>query len=439
MTAMKQAPLGKILIAASSGRWRFRQGMSINATLAQSVRHLDGSMRAPVQAILYESIRKNALIDAIINRLASREPSPEVRCLLEVSFTALLMGQYSDFTVADQAVAAAKSIPATAPASGFINALIRNFLRQKDALLDELMEDESVRFNAPQWWIDRVKAAAPERWESVLTLVNSHPPMTLRVNRRLTTPEAYLEELKAAGLDARQTGPEAITLTTPVNTQKLPGFNEGLVSVQDAGTQLAADLLPIQAGDRVLDACAAPGGKTCHLLERYDCDVTALEIDAKRAERISENLKRLKLEATLKVTDALALNKWWDRKPFDAILLDAPCTASGVVRRQPDTPWLRRESDVASLARQQRALMDGLWPVLKSGGHMLYATCSIFPEEGKVQVREFLSRHEDARIVGTAKVKQGMITLLPDEHDWQPEDDLPGVHDGFFYALLRKE
>ena len=232
------------------------------------------------------------------------------------------------------------------------------------------------------------------------------------MNLRKTTPEAYRALLARQNLASVQTGAEALTLASPVPVTALPGFAEGLVSVQDAGTQLAAHLLPVRPGDRVLDACAAPGGKTAHLLERYDCEVTALEIDPKRAEKIRDTLDRLGLSAELVTTDAARTEKWFDGRPFDAVLLDAPCTASGIVRRQPDVPWIRRPEDIASLARQQRRLLRALWPVLKSGGHLLYCTCSVFPEEGPEQIRAFLEANEDAELVPLGRKKRGYDALV---------------------------
>lgn len=434
----KQLSLGTILKACASAQWRFNRGMSINSTLGPALGALDPASRATAQAIVYESLRRHAFINYVIERCARNEPTIEVRSLLEVSLAALMM-RFSDFTVVSQAVEAAKSVPATAKAAGFINAVLRNFLRRREEFEKEAAEDPEVRYNAPSWWIDKVRRALPEDAEQVLTSALEPPPMTIRVNRRQTTPEKYLAELAAAGVEAVQVGPDALRIVDPVPVERLPGFAEGTCSVQDAGTQLAAHLLPVAPGARVLDACAAPGGKTCHLLELNDCKMTALEIDPRRAAKIRENLERLGLDAKLVVSDALETEKWWDGEPFDAILLDAPCSASGVVRRQPDTPWLRRPSDMKQLARLQKALLETMWGTLRKGGHLLYATCSIFPEEGRDQVRSFLAAHPEARPVGMPGAKQGMMVLVPEESEWTPGECVPGVHDGFFYALLKKE
>ena len=321
-----------------------------------------------------------------------------------------------------------------------INAVLRRYLREKDELEKKIASRDEVRFNAPAWWIGRIRTIYPKDADRILELGTRHPPMTLRVNVRLMTVEDYLDRLKAAGLEARRVGPEAIELVTPVPVDRIPGFADGLSSVQDAGTQLAAHLLPVKAGDRVLDACSAPGGKTAHILERADCAMTALEIDPARAVKVRETLDRLKLKADIRTADAGDTASWWDGKPFDAILLDAPCTASGVVRRQPDTPWLRRPDDIKKLASEQKRLLKTLWPLLRKGGRMLYATCSIFPEEGTGQMKAFLAATPDARLVPLFAGNDGMLTLLPEESgEWRSDAQLPTVHDGFFYALLEKQ
>jgi len=249
--------------------------------------------------------------------------------------------------------------------------------------------------------------------------------MTLRVNRRRGSVADYLELLAGAGIAARQSGEWALTLQRPVPVGELPGFFDGLVSVQDLGAQLAATYLGSADGERVLDACAAPGGKTGHLLELHDLDLVALDNDAGRLGRVRENLDRLGLNATLVAGDAANTAAWWDGQPFDRILLDAPCTASGVVRRHPDGKWLKRPEDVQQLARQQRRLLDALWPLLKPAGTMLYATCSLFREENTDQVAAFLARHGDARSEVVPATRAGQL--------------LPGPEmDGFFYARLLK-
>jgi 16S rRNA (cytosine967-C5)-methyltransferase len=282
-----------------------------------------------------------------------------------------------------------------------------------------------AQWNLPAWWIRRLGREYPSDWESMLTALNGHPPMTLRVNPRRGRPDAYLAELAAAGLPARSLGDAAIRLETPLPAQDLPGFPQGRVSVQDLGAQQAAPLLEAADGMLVLDACAAPGGKSAHLLERHALDLTALDSAPDRLAAMADGLARLGLEARLLAADAGRPGDWWDGRPFDRILLDAPCTASGVVRRHPDGRWLKRAEDAQRLAGEQQRLLDALWPLLKPGGKMLYATCSLFRVENADQAARFLARHTDARREPLAVGRDGQ--LLPDTE-----------MDGFFYARFIK-
>lgn len=434
-----ELPFSKIVQAAADARRDLRAGASLNTVIRPTLQKLQAESRPAAQAIIYESVRKTALTHELLSTLCSRTPTPAVLSLLEAAFAAFFLGRYADFTIVSETVNAAKAHPATRTASGFINAILRRYLREKENLLANAEQHPEVRFNAPRWWIERIRAAWPSDAERILTLGTAHPPMTLRVNCRKTDPETYLQTLRNAGINAKKTGPEAVTLLNPLPVEHIPGFTEGLSSVQDAGTQLAAHLLPISTGDRVLDACAAPGGKTAHILEMRDCEMTALEIDPARTEKIRETLSRLSLCADVRTADAADTASWWDGKLFDAILLDAPCTASGVVRRQPDTPWLRRAVDIKNLAKEQRTLLHALWPLLKKGGHMLYATCSIFPEEGSIQMERFKAEMPDAMLIPFPGAPEGILTLLPEENEeFESSSQKPAVHDGFFYALLQK-
>jgi 16S rRNA (cytosine967-C5)-methyltransferase len=284
---------------------------------------------------------------------------------------------------------------------------------------------EVARWQHPAWWIGAVKTAYPQSWESILTAANSHPPMTLRVNRRHGDAAAYVERLSAAGIAARALDNTAVLLEKPQPVDALPGFADGHASVQDWGAQKAAALLDAKPGMRVLDACAAPGGKTAHLLEIADLALTALELDPKRALRIDDNLRRLHLNAVVKTADCADLASWWDDKPFDRILADVPCSASGVARRHPDIKWLRRAADIGAFATSQQRILDALWRTLAPGGKILYCTCSIFPQENGEQVAAFVGRHTDAVRVDIDE--QPEQQLIPD-----PEQD------GFYYALLQK-
>jgi 16S rRNA (cytosine967-C5)-methyltransferase len=351
---------------------------------------------------------------------------------------------YTEHTLVDQAVAAARL--RTPAAAGFINAVLRRFLRERDAVVDKARHNPLGAYNHPLWWIERVRQDWPQDWQALLVAANRRPPMTLRVNARHGSGAEYVRILGEAGRLA--TLPEdpalhgqAVVLAEPCPVQRLPGFAEGRVSVQDAAAQRAAHLLldgaALPRGARVLDACAAPGGKTAHLLECADLDLLALDSDAQRLVRVQETLTREHLHAELKAGDARLPANWWDGRPFDAILLDAPCTASGIVRRHPDVRWLRRPEDIGALARVQAGLLDALWPLLARGGRLLYATCSIFPAEGRDQIDAFLQRLPP----GTALLEpQSPGHLLPSRDNGVPGSPAGGtvLQDGFFYALIRK-
>jgi 16S rRNA (cytosine967-C5)-methyltransferase len=323
--------------------------------------------------------------------------------------------------------------------------VLRRFLRERESLVQAVQRTPLGAYNHPLWWIDRIKADWPQAWQALLTTANQRPPMTLRVNARRGTGAAYVQRLAAhlrgaTLLDDPGLGGQAVVLDQPCPVQQLPGFAEGEVSVQDAAAQRAAPLLlgdGLPPGARVLDACAAPGGKTAHLLERADLDLLALDSDPVRLARVQDTLNRLQLRATVKAGDARDPRGWWDGRPFAAILLDAPCTASGIVRRHPDVRWLRRADDVAALARVQAEMLHALWPLLAPGGRLLYATCSVFQAEGRQQIDAFLQRLPPG--AGVLQ-PQSPGHLLP-SRDNAPQGASgrsPVLQDGFFYALLQK-
>jgi 16S rRNA (cytosine967-C5)-methyltransferase len=406
-----------------------RRGRSLNEALAG----VPGELRPGTQALAFHSLRWLAGADAARAALVPRQPDEAIEGLLLVAL-ALLWPQaeppYEAFTVVDQAVNAARR--ESEHATRFINAVLRRFLRERDALVAHLLaKDASVRHQHPRWWIERVRADWPTQWQALLAAANLHPPMVLRANRRQVDSATYLAELQGAGIAAHRVG-EAIVLDRAVPVQALPGFASGRVSVQDAHAQLAAPLLvgqgddALRPGARVLDACAAPGGKTAHLLELADLDVLALDSDAARLELAGATLARLGLQAQLQCADAAATAAWWDGRPFDAILLDAPCSASGIVRRHPDIRWLRRAADITALAALQARLLDALWPLLAPGGRLVYATCSIFAAEGRHQIEAFLQRSTEAIV----RASPGQLLPLADNG--------PAPGDGFFYARLDK-
>ena len=319
---------------------------------------------------------------------------------------------------------------------GLLNAVLRNAQRDHEALFAELERDPVLHTAHPRWLQKRLKADWPEQWQAICTANNAHPPLILRVNRRHGSRDAYLAELRGNGIEAEPCtfSRDGIRLLQPCDVKTLPGFAEGRVSVQDEAAQLAADLLDLAPGQRVLDACAAPGGKTCHLLEAQPqlSEVIALDLEPSRLARVQENLERLQLKATLIAADGRDVTSWWDGKPFQRILLDAPCSATGVIRRHPDIKLTRQADDIAALAQLQGELLDALWPTLEVGGVLLYATCSVLPQENSDNIAAFLQRTPGAReldIAGAFGLKQAHGRQLLPQADG---------HDGFYYAKLIK-
>ncbi|WP_137894976.1 16S rRNA (cytosine(967)-C(5))-methyltransferase RsmB [Ramlibacter sp. 2FC] len=438
MKPAQQVPLWRQLQASAALLQAVRAGRSTTTLLDG----LDAALRPGVQALGFQTLRWLGRAEALRRQLARRAP-PEAADALLCTALALLwrpeQAPYEAHTLVDQAVEAARRQPATRAQASFINACLRRFLREREALLAQTERDPVAQWNHPRWWIERLQRDHPAHWQDILRASQAPAPMTLRVNRLKTSVDAYLASLRAAGLDGRAVGQAGIELAQPRPVQALPGFEQGWVSVQDAAAQLAAPLLldglDLARPLRLLDACAAPGGKTAHLLELCPAaQLTALDIDPRRCERIVQNLARLDLAARALAADAAEPAGWWDGQPFDAILLDAPCTASGIGRRHPDVRWLRRESDVAQLAAIQARLLQALWPLLAPGGRLLYCTCSVFRAEGQEQVEAFVANNTDAVLrpsPGHLMPQSGAVSgPLPDNG--------PGEHDGFFYALLEK-
>jgi 16S rRNA (cytosine967-C5)-methyltransferase len=394
--------------------------------------------RTLVQEIAYGTLRHWGTLDALVGRLA-RKPiaDPLLRTLVAVALYQLDHTRAPAFAVVDRAVAAAGAAVRPA-AKALVNALLRRYLRERDALHAAILESDVARWSYPQWWIDRVRRDYPAQWQAILGAGNARAPLTRRVNRRVTSREALAERFANAGIAVEPAGDCALVVGMPRPVRELPGFDEGAFAVQDLAAQLAAPLLDVHDGMRVLDACAAPGGKTTHLLEIADADVIALDIDARRLARIGENVTRLRLGARgirLVEGDAGNPQTWWDSRPFERILLDVPCTASGVVRRHPDGKWRHRAGDVERFVREQARLLAAAWPLLIPGGKLLYVTCSVFVAENDAQVVNFVAQHPDA-LRETLNFPRGIVhcdgQLLP-----SPEAASHN-HDGFFYALLRK-
>lgn len=379
--------------------------------------------RGAVRDMAWSTLRDYAAGDLVLDRLLSKPLPDEIHAILLIALHRLGVQPERSHVIVDQAVqAAATRVPGL---KGVVNGVLRTYLRQRDEFNQTIEADEAARSRHPEWWVARLKSSLPDAWEAVLDAGNMHPPMSLRVNCRLVSRDDYLKELIEAGIAAVPIAAHGLLLQHPVGVADLPGFADGRVSVQDAGAQMAAVLLDAVAGDRVLDACAAPGGKTAHILERAEVRMTAVDVDRKRLGRVRVNLERLGLKAETLCGDARDLTSWWDGQPYDRILADVPCSASGVVRRHPDIKWLRREEDIAGFSAQQAQILDALWPSLARGGTMLYATCSVFDDENGAQIAAFCDRHPDVeRLPLHGRMD---LQLLPDAE-----------HDGFYYALLRK-
>ena len=406
-------------------------------------------LRPGVQALLFQVLRTLGWAEAVRRQLAPRTPRPPVDALLCTALALLADTDhppYEPFTLVNQTIEAAKHDSSTRAQASFVNACLRRFLRERGALQQAIGQDVQALWNHPRWWVQRLQKDHPQHWQQILQANNAQAPMVLRVNKKKSTPAQYQQALAAIDIEAFEVGDAGLVLRRAVPVQTLPGFAEGAVSVQDAAAQLAAPLLLSGLATtqplRVLDACAAPGGKTAHLLEWAGAgaplQVTALDIDPVRCTRIGETLQRLGLQAQVVAADAGRPQDWWQQhcggQLFDAILLDAPCTASGIVRRHPDVRWLRRESDIAQLAQVQARLLSTLWPLLRPGGRLLYCTCSVFLAEGAQQIKAFLAHHTGARLLPSP----GHLLPGMGGKPGTVPDNLAGEHDGFFYALLQK-
>ena len=420
---MKAPELSAVFAAASQLVSRVDAGESL-ATLPAAFGG-DGPMRGATMDMVYGTLRRYGRGDALLGALAHRGvPDTQIRALMLCALYAIESGSYAEHVAVDQAVRACQLLLKPA-AKGFVNALLRRFLRERPVLETQMADNVVAQFMHPDWWIEAVRRAYPHDWPAVLAAGNTHPPMGLRVNRRRAQPDDYLARLEKAELPARRAGPSALLLETPVSVERLPGFTDGDVSVQDAGAQRAVEYLDVAEGQRVLDACAAPGGKASHILETANVDLLALDSDSSRCERIRQNFARLGLIGSIRAADCARAEEWWDGRLFDRILADVPCTASGIARRHPDIKWLRRPGDPARFAAVQARILGALWRVLAPGGKLLYVTCSVFPEENTAVVDSFCASQPAARrldLPGNAPAQ-----LLPNADN-----------DGFFFALVQK-
>ena len=401
----------------------------------------DGSAlrgRALVQELTYGTLRHWGTLDALAGALV-RKPiaEPLLRSLVAVAIYQLDHTRAPAFAVVDRAVFAAGELVRPG-AKALVNAVLRRYLRERESINEAVNADDVARWSHPRWWIERLRRDHPQDWQSILEAGNVRPPLTLRVNQRVMDRPSLLRLFEANGITAKPAGEIGVIVDDPQPVTALPGFDAGAFAVQDLGAQLAAPLLEIEPGMRVLDACAAPGGKTAHMLDTPRIDVVAVDADADRLRRVVENLTRLRVDddrVAIVQGDAGTPAAWWSGQPFDRILLDVPCTASGVVRRHPDGKWRHRASDVERFAREQARLLDAAWPLLVPGGKLLYATCSVFAAENDDRVTNFVAHHNDAL--------RETLTFPADaaHRDGQllPSPSAAGHNqDGFFYARLRK-
>jgi len=434
--------LSHSLLAAASSVAAVESGQSLTEALAD----VQPDLRPAAQALAFYAMRHWGMAKALRRTLVEREP-PSATMYALIGLSLLLLDAsiraqqeappedtpiYSAHTLVDQAVQATQWHRSTASFKGLVNAVLRRFQRERDTFLAKVEGDLEARWNHPRWWIESLQQSYPQQWQALLRAANTHPPLTLRVNLRATTRETVQQAFAEQGMEFKAFGAAGLVLEVPRPITSLPGYAQGWWSVQDAGAQLAAPMLELKDGMQVLDACAAPGGKTAHLLELAKVDLTALDVDAERLERVHQNLKRLGLMRRgirLVAESAIKTHIWWNGKPFDAVLADLPCTASGIVSRHPDIRWLRRAQDVGQTAKLAREILDSLWSVVAPGGKLLMVTCSIFPQEGEMQAQAFATRHAQAERLSAPG------QLLPH----LPDADHPAGYDGFFYALFTRK
>jgi len=432
----------KVSIARQASLKTIKQvlaGQSLSSVQARTIDRLEDSRdRGLANEIVNGVLRWRWQLEYFISRLLTKPLKPkdaDIQLILMMALYELTECRTPDYAIINEAVELVRAAGKKWAAS-LVNAVLRNFTREKEVLLASIDQD-AVRYSHPLWILQKIKDDWPEHWQQIAEANNQRPAFWLRVNQRQYETAEYRQLLSEINIESEPSAlaDHALKLAHGIDVRTLPGFAEGAVSVQDVGAQLSAELLHIFEGQQVLDLCAAPGGKTCHILERYDSlgSLLAVEVDAQRMLRVSENLQRLKLEAELKVADARAYQQWWDGVAFDRILIDAPCSASGVIRRHPDIKTLRRESDIEQLVELQTEILSSAWQMLAVGGELLYITCSVFRDENERQITHFLEQNNDA-------------TEIPIVHDWgqscrHGRQLLPGEQDadGFYFCRLQKQ
>lgn len=408
------------------------KGESLSTALPTAQQQIKPRDHALLQEICYGTLRYLPRLESIVNKLMDSPLKGKQRLFHHL----ILVGIYQ---LSYMRIPAHAAVGETVQGSvalkgprlrGLINAVLRNYQRSQQELDAFAVSHDAGMYAHPSWLLKRLKQAYPDKWQHIVDANNSKAPMWLRVNHQHHTRDQYLELLNQDDINAttHQEALDALKLESPCDVSKLPGFTQGWVSVQDAAAQLSINFLTPKDGELILDCCAAPGGKTAHILERANnSQVVAIDSDSRRLKRVNENLERLKLHAKVLCGDARTPEKWWQGEQFDRILLDAPCSATGVIRRHPDIKWLRRDEDIAALTKLQSEILDAMWLQLKSGGTMVYATCSVMPEENVQQVIAFLQRTADAMLVHSDPNSPG-VQILPGENDV----------DGFYYAVLKK-
>ncbi len=410
--AVRSTLEGKNLALTLEGIWKK------NPSLTQQ-------QRGAVQDISYGVMRHYGETSFVLDRLVKKRPeNPDVQALLLVFLYQILHTRAPSHAIVNNAVESCAKYGTGI--RNFINGVLRNLLRQKENLLQEAAKDLVAKYNYQKWWIEKVEAQYPQGWKDILEAGNLKPPMTLRINLSRTSLEQYASMLQKEEIEFEVLSDTGIRLQKPMNVEKIPGFAEGMSSVQDFGAQYAAKLIDLREGMRVLDACAAPGGKSAHMLESCKIDLLSMDSNATRLENVRQNFKRLGLSGKVVEGDATKEETWWDGIPFQRILADVPCSASGVTKRHPDIKWLRRAEDIARFSETQLRIVETLWKTLENGGKLLYSTCSIFREENSDLISRFVDKTRNASLLALDdNIRNGQ--LLPNEQ-----------HDGFFYAVLQK-
>ncbi len=420
-------------------------GRSLSATLNNNLTQLaDPRARAFTQNLVLGSLRWHIRLDAIANQLIKkplRAKDTDVKQLILLGLYQIIYMDTPEHAAVAETVGLVKKLKKNW-AKGFVNSVLRNFLRDQPAILAAVDLKSAHKYSHPQWFTKAIKKAYPDLWQTILNANNKPAPIILRTNKMLQTRATLINLLAEQAIEAyaHSYGSQAIALTQGTNVSLLPTFINGGFSVQDAAAQLATDILQPQANEFILDACAAPGGKTCHLLESSNnqANLVALEKDPNRIDRLTQNLHRLALNATVKVGDASKVAQWWDGKLFDKILLDAPCSATGIIRRHPDIKWHRTAEDINALVLIQAQILTALWETLKVGGKLLYATCSVLPQENSEQLKNFINKTANAKQI-TLDVSWGIVPTNKIGRQILPcTNDKTASMDGFYYCLLEK-